>query len=242
MFDDSLSEPRKTGKDTPVKEKLPESSVPRSDHRKHSKEKRNRAEEEGEYDLRGSHSKHRNRHSSYGSRDEDDISLPRASRIHHRQKPHKTSQERRQSTESNHRDSPTRGKQIRRSSIVDSPTLRRKKPSDTYSTKIKEKMPQECVQELNEVLQHKEAKQGKVSKKLSKTESPKNPETPSSKPSSKSHRREPSILKMDDIKNSQGKSSQPKATTTQAGQKGHQRSSSDDSQGMQTIPVIKARD
>ncbi|XP_064086907.1 transmembrane channel-like protein 2 [Macrobrachium nipponense] len=248
VFDDSLSEPRKTGKDTPVKEKgekAPDSSAARSDQKRHHRERRTRGggggvgEEDGEYDHAHRSSRHnKNRHNSYGSREEDDISLPRASRIKHRQKPHRTSQERRQSDESSHRDSPTRGKHIRRSSIVDSPTLKRKKSGSLHS-KIKEKMPQECVQELNQVLQQKDAKQGKLPKLLIKADSQKPAEAQNSKSSQGRHRREPSIMKMDDIKNSHGKNGQGKVATSQSSQPGHHRSSSDESGGMQTIPVIK---
>ncbi|XP_068243127.1 transmembrane channel-like protein [Palaemon carinicauda] len=239
VFDDSLSEPRKAGKDTPVKEKADKPadfSITRSEQKRHHRERRSREDEgESEHVHRGSQNRHKNRHNSYGSRDEDDISLPRAARIKHRQKPHKSPQERRQSDESSHRDSPTRGKQIRRSSIVDSPTLKRKKSGSLHS-KIKEKMPQECVQELNQVLQQKEAKQGKVSKTSTKAESQIPIESHSAKSSQGRHRREPSILKMEDIKNSHGKNGQPKGSTSQTG---HHRSSSDESAGMQTIPVIK---
>ncbi|KAK8745045.1 hypothetical protein OTU49_000423, partial [Cherax quadricarinatus] len=62
------------------------------------------------------------------------------------------------------------------------------------------------------------------------------PETPTKIATQAHHHREPSILKMEDLhRNSQGKNNQQKNGT----QPGHHRSSSEDSQSMHTIPVIK---
>ncbi|KAK7078059.1 Transmembrane channel-like protein 3 [Halocaridina rubra] len=240
VFDDSLSEPRKAGKETPVKEKGDKPL----EGRKHSKDKGKATEKESEYESahKSAHGRSRHRRSSHGSKDEDEIKAPRIKHRPHgstQQRPNSIKKERKNSDESSHRDSPTRIRQIHRSSIVDSPALRRKKSSGGHTAKLKEKMPEECVQELNEVLQQKEAKHSKPSKPTGKPESQK-PETQTPKGSQSRHRREPSILKMDDLRRgSQEKTAHPKSPAQSGQQPGTKESSSDDSQGMQTIPVIK---
>ncbi|XP_042206311.1 uncharacterized protein LOC121855437 [Homarus americanus] len=245
VFDDSLSEPRRTGKDTPNTDKV-DVGMAGQESKKYEKNRGKEVEKEKgkESAPRSPYSRPKNRHNNYSqlNNDDDEINLSRAQRGRHRtsgslHKTNRMSQERKQSDENGRRDSPTKTKPGHRQSI-DSPKERRRKGSGPQSSKLKSKMPEECVQELHEVLQQKEAKQGKSPKVVSESELQKvtEPETPTKVASQARHRREPSIMKMEDIRrNSQSKNNQQKM----GAQPGHHRSSSEDSQSMQTIPVIK---
>lgn len=245
VFDDSLSEPRKTGKDTPNRDKI-DTNIVRQDVRKHDKEKGKDGEKDKDLDYvpKSPYSRTKKRHSSHGSKDEDDISVSAMPRGRHRghgsqTRPSRMSQERKHSDGSSHRDSPTKIRQGHRHSI-DSPRERRRKGSGPHSVKTRHKMPEECVQELIEVLQQNDVKQGRSSKVIGKGEPQRavaEPSTPTRVVAPQGrHRREPSILKMEDLQRcSHVKDDQQKNVA-----KPNQiYSSSDDSQSMQTIPVIK---
>lgn len=236
VFDDSLSEPRKGVKDTPNKGDV---GIGKQESKKHEKERGKDSEKEMGSGPRSPYPRTKHRHNSYpqGARDEDEISLSKLQRGKHRahgfqSKANKMSQDRKQSDESN---SPTKFKPFHRQ-IIDSPKERRK-GSGPQSSKMKKKMPEECVQELNEILQQ-ETKQGKSPRAINKVEPWKavEPETPTKVAPQARHQRELSILKIEDLnRNSQNKNGQLKNET----QPSHHRSSSEDSQSMQTIPVIK---
>lgn len=189
---------------------------------------------------RSPYSRSKNRHNSYpqGARDEDKA---RVRRENHRaaaaqNRSSRKSQERKHSDESSHRESPTKKSGHRHG--IDSPRSRRRKGSSGQAGKLKDKMPEECMQELNEIIHQKDSKKKKSPKPAEKVDhhqtSGETEAASRAGPPSR-HRREPSIFKMDDIR----RNSNDKAKNgTQAGQR---RSSSDDSQSMQSIPVIKVR-
>ncbi|ROT63313.1 putative transmembrane channel-like protein 3 [Penaeus vannamei] len=237
VFDDSLSDSRKQGKDTPVKEKPVE---PKHEHKRHEKEKDKMLERDYESAPRSPYSRSKHRHNSYpqGARDEDKA---RVRRENHRAAPGQSrssrkSQERKHSDESSHRESPTKAKSGYRHGIVDSPRSRRRKGSSGQAGKLKDKMPEECMHELNEVIHQKDMKKKKSpkpSEKVDHHQTSVETEAASRAGPQSRHRREPSIFKMDDIRRN---SNEKAKNGTQAGQR---RSSSDDSQSMQSIPVIK---
>lgn len=240
VFDDSLSDSRKHGKETPVKEKPSEPSVSKHEHRRLEKERDKMLEKDFESAPRSPYSRSKNRHNSYpqGARDEDKA---RVRRENHRaaaaqNRSSRKSQERKHSDESSHRESPTKKSGHRHG--IDSPRSRRRKGSSGQAGKLKDKMPEECMQELNEIIHQKDSKKKKSPKPAEKVDhhqtSGETEAAARAGPQSR-HRREPSIFKMDDIR----RNSNDKAKNgTQAGQR---RSSSDDSQSMQSIPVIKVR-
>ncbi|XP_069175841.1 LOW QUALITY PROTEIN: transmembrane channel-like protein [Procambarus clarkii] len=242
VFDDSLSEPRRAGKDTPTIDSG-DTVMPKQEARRHDKRKEVEKERGTESAPRSPYSRPKNRRnsSSHGIKDEDEISLSKIQRGRHRSsgsqhKSTRMSQKRKESDDSGHRDSSTSVKAGHRQSI-DSPKERRK-GSGPQTDKLKHNMPQECVQELNKVLQNKELKQGRSTRLVNKVDPQKTaePDTPTKVIPPDYHRRESSILKIDDFRrNSQGKNNRPQNGT----QPGHQRSSSEDSQSMQTIPIIK---
>lgn len=239
VFDDSLSDSRKQGKDTPVKEKPVE---PKHEHKRHEKEKDKMLERDYESAPRSPYSRSKHRHNSYpqGARDEDKA---RVRRENHRAAPGQSrssrkSQERKHSDESSHRESPTKAKSGYRHGIVDSPRSRRRKGSSGQAGKLKDKMPEECMHELNEVIHQKDMKKKKSpkpSEKVDHHQTSVETEAASRAGPQSRHRREPSIFKMDDIRRN---SNEKAKNGTQAGQR---RSSSDDSQSMQSIPVIKVK-
>lgn len=149
---------------------------------------------------------------------------------------HRIPQERKQSDESLYRDSPTKAKSSHRQ-YTDSPRERRRS-SGSHSSKLKDKLPGDIQEALGNSHQD-TAKHTKTHRGLAKKDSsklPPEPETPTKGVPSTRHRREHSIMKMEDLKRTTNGQQKGGGTTVSASQ---QCSSSDDSQGMQTIPVIK---
>ncbi|XP_045116158.1 uncharacterized protein LOC123507406 isoform X2 [Portunus trituberculatus] len=149
---------------------------------------------------------------------------------------HRITQERKQSDESLHRDSPTKVRSSHRQ-YTDSPRERRRS-SGSHSSKHKDKLPED-IQEAPDGPHQDTGKHTKTHRGLAKKDSSKLPpetETPTKGVLSTRHRREHSILKLEDLKRTTSGQQKGAGTTVPASQ---QCSSSDDSQGMQTIPVIK---
>ena len=149
---------------------------------------------------------------------------------------HRIPQERKQSDESLHRDSPTKARSSHRQ-YTDSPRERRRS-SGSHSSKLKDKFPED-IQETPGGPHQDTGKHTKTHRGLAKKDSsklPPEPETPTKGAPSTRHRREHSILKLDDLKRTTNGQQKGAGTTVPTNQ---QCSSSDDSQGMQTIPIIK---
>lgn len=227
VFDDSLSESRQVGR-----EKVRgEGAAERQERVKEYPEK------EQEVHHRG---KSRKNSISALTKDEDEISLSRVPRGRQRSygsqtRGHRLPQERKQSDESLHRDSPTKP---RPRPYVDSPRERRRS-STSHTSKLKHRFMDESTPDPN--VSQEVSKAARTHRGLAKRDSdklPPEPETPTKGAPSTRHRREPSILKMEDLR--RGSNGQ-KGGGSKGGAPGHHRSSSDDSQGMQTIPIIKVR-
>ncbi|XP_050707777.1 transmembrane channel-like protein [Eriocheir sinensis] len=226
VFDDSLSESRQVGR-----EKMRgEGTSERHERVKEYPEK----EREQEIHHRG---KSRKNSFSMPAKEEGEFILSRVPKGRQKSygsqtRGHRLPQERKQSDESLHRDSPTKPKPR---PYVDSPRERRRS-SSSYASKVKHKFMDESAPEPNTTQEvNKTARTHRGLAKRDSDKLPPEPETPTKGAPSVRHRREPSILKMDDLRRgSNGQKAGGKGATS-----GHHRSSSDDSQGMQTIPIIK---
>lgn len=235
VFDDSLSESRQVGKEKVRGEGT--SERPEKERMKEYPEK----EREQEIQHR---SKSRKNSFPTQAREEDDISLSRVPRGRQKSygsqsRSHRLPQERKHSDESLRRDSPTKPKSSHKQ-YTDSPRERRRS-SGSYPSKVKHKNLDEGAQEQNTNQHQEPGKAARTHRTVAKRDSdklPQEPETPTKAIPQSKHRREPSILKMEDLRH--GSNSQQKGGTKPT-TSGHHRSSSDDSQGMQTIPIIKVR-
>lgn len=240
VFDDSLSEPRKSGKDL-------EGAVVRHDRDRQTESAEERDQKDHEAASKSPHSKKKYRKESYPpiGKDEDYADFSRGPKPRHRSSGHgrmaKLPQERKQSDESIRKDSPTKVKANHRP-FVDSPRERRR--GSSQSGKLRYKIPDDVAQEVFEAVGKKEArKQSKSPKIVLKT----GPHAAVVEPdilskAGANHRREPSILRMDDLRRAHGRGTKDQTQEIPAGVKSsHHRSSSDDSQSLHTIPVIKVK-
>ncbi|XP_071521513.1 transmembrane channel-like protein [Panulirus ornatus] len=232
VFDDSLSEPRKGGKDMPNKDV----GMVRQEGKRHERERGKELGKNMESAPKSPYSRTKHRHNSYpqGARDEDEISLSRVQRGKHRVPgtQHKANRK--------HSDESISSSRVRPShrQITDSPREKRRKGSGPQLSKLKKKMPEECAQGLNEILQQKESKHGKSPRAVDKVEPWKavEPEMQTKVSPQTYNHREPSLWKVNGLhRNSQSKNVQQKNGTLPS----RHCSSSEDSQSMQTIPVIK---
>ena len=228
VFDDSLSESRQIGRppreaNTDGHERRHKDHLERDTETQHkTRTRKNSFPTQTKEDEDGLFRIPKGRQKSYGSQNRG----------------HRLPQERKHSDESLHRDSPTKVKSSHRQ-YADSPRERRRS-SGSHSNKLKDKL-QEHIQEPLISPSQETSKSTKSSRGLAKRDSNKLPsesETPTKSVPPQRHRREHSILKLDDLKrgsNGQLKGGAAVPPTQQC-------SSSDDSQGMQTIPVIKVMD